>query len=203
MGKSIGKWVVQLTETQREQLQKQARAQSKSALAAKRARILLLCDQSHSDGGKTDDEIAEQIGMTRRQVQRIRTKFAQQGLETTLKREVRSDSGTARVLDGRAEARLVALCCGTPPEGRQQWTMQLLADELCRLKVVTHVCSETVRRTLKKSPQALADAAVLYSRTGSGSIRLSDGRGSGRLPRTSGRCPSIDLYGRSLKADRC
>ena len=80
MGKSIGKRAVQLTDTQREQLQKQARAQSASALAAKRARILLLCDQSQPDGGKTDDEVAEQIGMTRRQVQRIRTKFAQRGL---------------------------------------------------------------------------------------------------------------------------
>jgi len=150
MGKSIGKWVVQLTDTEREQLQRQTRAQSASALAVKRARILLLCDQDQADGGKTDEEVAGLIGMTRRQVQRIRTKFAQEGLETTLRREVRSDRGTARVLDGRAEARLVALCCGTPPEGRQQWTMQLLADELCRLKVVTHVCAETVRQTLKK-----------------------------------------------------
>ena len=45
----------------------------------------------------------------------------------------------------------MTLCCGTPPEGRQRWTMQLLADELCRLKVVTHVCPETVRQTLKKN----------------------------------------------------
>ncbi len=151
MGKSIGKWTVELTDAQREHLQKQARAQSASALASKRARILLLCDQKQSGGGKTDEQIAEQIGLTRRQVQRIRTKFAQQGLETTLRREVRSDRGIARALDGRAEAQLVALCCSTPPEGRQQWTMQLLADELCRLRIVTHVCAETVRQTLKKT----------------------------------------------------
>lgn len=155
MGKSVGKWAVHLTDAQREQLQKQVRAQSVSALAAKRARILLLSDENRSDGGLGDEQVAAQVGLTRRQVQRIRTKFAQEGLETTLRREVRSDQGTARVLDGRAEARLVALCCGTPPEGRQQWTMQLLADELCRLKIVTHVCAETVRQTLKKIGSSL------------------------------------------------
>ena len=32
-----------------------------------------------------------------------------------------------RTLDGRAEARLIALACSAPPEGRKEWTMQLLA----------------------------------------------------------------------------
>lgn len=58
--------------------------------------------------------------------------------------------GHAQKIDGQVEARLVTLCCSTPPEGHQQWTLQLLVDELGRLKVVASVCRETVRKTLKK-----------------------------------------------------
>ena len=57
----------------------------------------------------------------------------------------------ARVLDGRAEAKLTVLACSAPPDGRAAWTMQLLADELVALKVFEAISDETVRRTLKKT----------------------------------------------------
>jgi hypothetical protein len=54
-------------------------------------------------------------------------------------------------LDGRAEARLIALACSAPPAGRTEWTMQLLADRLVELAVVDAISAETVRRLLKKT----------------------------------------------------
>jgi hypothetical protein len=54
-------------------------------------------------------------------------------------------------LDGRAEARLIALRCGEPPKGRRAWTLRLLADRLVELRVVDRVSYETVRQTLKKT----------------------------------------------------
>jgi hypothetical protein len=57
----------------------------------------------------------------------------------------------ARVLDGTAEAHLVAVACSGPPVGRERWTLRLLADELVRLEVVPAVSHETVRRTLKQT----------------------------------------------------
>jgi hypothetical protein len=54
-------------------------------------------------------------------------------------------------LDGRAEARLIALACSAPPEGRAVWTMRLLADKLVELEVVDSICDETVRLALKKT----------------------------------------------------
>jgi hypothetical protein len=57
-----------------------------------------------------------------------------------------------RKIDGRAEARLVTLACSTPPDGRESWTMQLLADRMVQLKFVDGAVSdETVRRVLKKT----------------------------------------------------
>jgi len=54
-------------------------------------------------------------------------------------------------LDGKQEALLIALACGTPPEERPCWTMPWLADRLVALQVVDTISDETVRRTLKKT----------------------------------------------------
>lgn len=94
MAQQVRKWVVELTAEQREELERVVRSQQASALVAKRARILLLADAVHPEGWRTDESIGETVGMTRRQVQRVRLKFLQQGLSTTLRRKVRSDRGT-------------------------------------------------------------------------------------------------------------
>ena len=150
MAQEVRKWVVELSDQQRSGLQKLVRSQKASALQIKRAKVLLMSDSIHPKGSKTDEQIAEALELTRRQVQRIRTKFVQHGLEATIRRKIRSDQGTPRVFDGEAEAQLVTLCCSSPPDGHQRWTLQLLVDELTGMKVVTKVCRETVRRTLKK-----------------------------------------------------
>ncbi|HBI46958.1 MAG TPA: hypothetical protein DDY78_29510, partial [Planctomycetales bacterium] len=56
-----------------------------------------------------------------------------------------------RRLDGKAEAHLVALACGSPPPGRSRWTLRLLADRMVALEYLEEVSYETVRRTLKKT----------------------------------------------------
>lgn len=150
MAQQVRKWVIELTDEQRSEAEQVARSQKASTLTSRRAQVLLLADANHADGRRTDETIAVMVGMTRRQVQRIRMKYAQQGLSKTLRRQVRSDIGTSKTLDGKAEAQLVTLCCSTPPAGRQRWTLQLLVDELCRLKVVGKVCRETIRQSLKK-----------------------------------------------------
>jgi hypothetical protein len=73
-------------------------------------------------------------------------------------------------LDGVAEAHLVTLCCSPPPEGRDRWTLQLLCDELGRLKVVESVCRETVRKRLKKTRCSLGgpNGSVSPRKTGPG-----------------------------------
>lgn len=56
-----------------------------------------------------------------------------------------------RFLDGVAEAHLVALTCSEPPEGRERWTLRLLAERMVQLEYVTAVSHETVRQVLKKT----------------------------------------------------
>ena len=151
MPNSTKKYKVVLTAEQRAELEQMTR-QSSVGVAKKRwATILLLADEAHPDGQHTDEAIADAVGVSVRQLERIRKKYVANGMGKTLVRATRIDAGVPKVIDGKAEAHLVTLCCSEPPDGRDHWTLQLLCDELARLKVVTRVCPETVRTCLKKT----------------------------------------------------
>jgi transposase len=115
-----------------------------SAREIRRARILLLAAE-----GRLDAAIADAVGCCVATVERIRQRCAAEGVEAALVDRPRP--GAVPLLDGKAEAVLVALACTTPPEERETWTMQLLADRLVALDVVDRISGETVRRTLKKT----------------------------------------------------
>jgi transposase len=115
------------------------------------ARILLKADAA--EGGPTwpDRRIADALEISTATVERVRQRFVELGLDAALDRKRRERPARELKLDGRAEARLIALACSAPPEGRAVWTMQLLADKLVELEVVASVSDETVRTTLKKT----------------------------------------------------
>jgi len=83
-------------------------------------------------------------------VARVRWAYFEDGLGAALTRKS-PDRVYARILDGAAEAHLVAMVCGAAPTGRERWTLRLLADELVRLEVVPTVSYETMRRTLRQT----------------------------------------------------
>jgi len=171
---------VHLTPEVREELAAIGRSQNVGAARARRVRVLLLADEDHPDGQRPDTYIAAALGLSDKQVKTIRQKFVREGL-SALERKKRLTPPKPPKFHGRAEARLVALCCSTPPEGQQRWTLQLLVDELCRLKVVTSVCCETVRQCLKKTGSSLG------GRSGSAS-RKRTGRDSSRRWSKSSTC---------------
>lgn len=150
MAHSNAKLEVELDKLQRAELEALVRDGTASARRVRQARVLLLADEDRREGHRPDWYIAERTGISLRQICRIRQQFVHEGLLPALSRKRRADAGIPKMLDGEAEARLVTLCCSSPPDGRQRWTLQLLVDEMCRLKVVASVCRETVRKTLKK-----------------------------------------------------
>lgn len=151
MSNSPIKMRVLLSAEQRAELLQVARKTSNGVAKVRRATILLMADQAHSDGGFSDKQIAEEVGLSERQVVRIRQKFVKTGVQPALARAIRNDAGVSRAINGRAEARLVTIACSTPPEGRDHWTLELLCDEMQRLRIVKSVCRETVRQVLKKT----------------------------------------------------
>jgi transposase len=168
MPNPIQKMRVLLSSDQREQFEAICRRQSVPAATLRRARILLLADDGHPDGRRPDHEIAAAVGLSERQIVRIRQRFVREG-DAALERKPRPS--VPGKLDGVAEAHLVTLCCSPPPEGRDRWTLQLLCDELGRLQIVESVCRETVRKCLKKTRFSLgvSSGSASRRRTGPGS----------------------------------
>jgi transposase len=115
------------------------------------ARILLKADAAEGGPAWPDWQIADALEVSTATVERVRQRFVEQGLDAALDRKRRERPARELKLDGRAEARLIALACSAPPRGRAGWTMQLLADKLVELEVVDSVSDETVRTTLKKT----------------------------------------------------
>lgn len=119
-----------------------------------RARILLLADQADGGPAMSDPEIVKSLGCGRASVERIRKRFVEEGLDATLVPKP-SQRVYERKLDGKAEAHLVALTCGAPPEGRSRWTLRLLSDRMIALENYETLSHETVRRVLKKTNSSL------------------------------------------------
>jgi transposase len=147
MGKEA-KYIVRLTEDERQSLRGLLAGKRIAADRALRARIFLKADL---DGDAcTDAEIADTLDIGLSTIHRLRQRLVEEGLEAALSRR-RMSSKRARKLDGAQEARLIAIACGPAPEGRARWTLRLLADKLVDLEVVDSIGTEAVRQTLKKT----------------------------------------------------
>jgi transposase len=139
------RYLVELTDAEREHLVEFTRKGKPSARKVRRAQILLMADRR----GHTDEQISRALSTGTSTVYRTKQRFVEGGLEHALS-EARRPGGE-RKLDAKQEATLVALACTKPPVGRAKWTMQLLADRLVVLTDVESISAETVRRRLKEN----------------------------------------------------
>jgi transposase len=121
-----------------------------SARLLTHARILLKANQGEAGPRWTDEMIAGALEVSCSTVARVRQRYSSAGLDAALARKA-PDREYRRTLDGEQEAHLIALACRTPPDGRQRWTLRLLAERLVALEVVETISYETVRQTLKQT----------------------------------------------------
>jgi len=143
----IKKHIVKLTPEERDGLEQLFSSGEEKVRKLVRARILLKADE-----GWTDKVICDALDVGRATVERVRRRFVEEGLQTALNRRA-STRQYERLVDGKAEAHLIALACSAPPEGRKHWSMRMLANRLVALEQVDidSVSHETVRQVLKKT----------------------------------------------------
>jgi transposase len=150
MVRKTAKYKVTLTAEEREQLQAMISAGRGAARRLCHARILLKADAAPGGPAWDDVRISAAVEVGRATVERVRKRFVEQGLEVALDRK-KPDREYERRLDGRGEARLIALTCSAAPQGRERWTLDLLAERMVALSYVPALSRDTVWRTLKKT----------------------------------------------------
>ncbi len=141
------RYPVQLTEEERERLNRLIRGGKPAVRIATRARILLKV----AEGWKAS-QVASALDVSEGTVYRIKRRYAEEGLDGVLQDKVQANR--FRKLDDQAEAHLIALACSPAPEGHDHWTLHLLADRMVELGLVTSLTYEAVRLKLKKTPSS-------------------------------------------------
>ena len=143
------KYIVELTGNERSQLQALVKKGKAAAYKIKHAHILLKADQGPDGLGWKDSEIAHVFHCHVTTVENVRRRLVEHGIDAAIER-AKHRTHKPRVLDGRAEAKLVALACSETPQGRDKWTLRLLADKMVELEIVDSLSYGTVRNVLKK-----------------------------------------------------
>ena len=149
--KTRGKYIVQLSDEERERLGTLIQSGKHRARQLLKARILLKADASDAGANWSDSQIAVALDTSIDTVSRTRRTLVEEGLDAALTRRHSPASARKRIFDGAAEAKLIALACSSPPRGRARWTLQLLESAVVELNIVDRASDNTISRTLKKT----------------------------------------------------
>ncbi len=142
------KYIVRLTDSERQVCQQVIRKLKGSSQKVRRAQMLLKAD---ADGPAwTDAQIADAFSCRTKTIENVRQRFVELGFEETLNRKKSQTAGAKKLLNGKEEAKVIAMRLGAPPDGYGKWTLRLLARKVVELEVVETISHETVRQTLKK-----------------------------------------------------
>ena len=147
---AVKKYVVRLSEEERDRLNGLIKKGKHPARQLLKARILLKADASDVGEAWNDSEIAAALDTSASTVARARQRLVEEGVDAVLTCKHSPASARKRVFDGEGEAKLIALACSAPPKGRARWTLRLLEEKVVELHIVDQVSDNTIGRTLKK-----------------------------------------------------
>jgi transposase len=145
------RYVVELTTEEQQELMQLVSKGKAAARKITHARVLLQANESKNGPAWTDTQISEAFGVHTNTIHDIRRRFVEDGLQAVLERKKQDRPSRKRIVDGEVEARMIALRCGQPPQGKGRWNLRLLEDQLVELEIVTSISHETVRQALKKT----------------------------------------------------
>jgi transposase len=142
------KYIVKLSRKERNQLVDIVKQFSGSSQKVRRAQILLKADVKHSNW--TDMQIAEAFGCRVQTVENLRKRLVTEGFKIALNGKPRLRPPREKILDGKQEAKVIAMRLGKPPKGFANWSLRLLAQRVVELGIVDSISHETLRKMLKK-----------------------------------------------------
>jgi len=142
---------IELSANDRRELIKFTKTGNHSVKLVNRAKVILELDESDGRKPLKQEQIAEKIGVSRQAVNDAKKAyFATEGISAFLQRKKRETPPVPPKITGELEARIIALACGSVPEGYAQWTLRLLAEKCVELQYADSLSHMTVSRLLKK-----------------------------------------------------
>jgi hypothetical protein len=154
------RYKVTLSLEERKELEALSRTNKTNAKQFLYARALLLCDAGSSSPAWTVEETSKAMGVTPRTIEHLKKRFVEEGLSAALERKPREKPPREILFDRAFEARLITLACSKAPEGRQRWTVRLLADKAVELNLAPSVSHMTIQRILKKTNLSLTSENI-------------------------------------------
>ena len=142
---------MRLSQEERKQLDEMIRKGKSSAQKLMKARILLKADISEGGEGWSDSRIVEALETSAASVYRTRQQLIEEGFEAVLSRKKPAKPSVTPIFDGEKEAKLIALACSEPPNGRARWSLRLLETTVVELEIVERASDSTIWRVLKKT----------------------------------------------------
>jgi len=148
MGKRVK---IELTPAQREEFTEFLKGGEHNVHLVRRAQIIMALDTSEGRNASRQEDIARIIGVSRQTVNDAKRDFSA-AAETAsfLQRKPLEKPPIEPKITGEVEAKIVAIACSPPPEGKARWTLEMLADRTVELKILDSISQMSVHRTLKK-----------------------------------------------------
>jgi len=143
------KYIVRLSDEERDTLKEVVKRLKGTGQKVRRAQILLKADANGPCW--TDARIADAFSCRTRTVEKLRQRLVECGFDQALDGKKRATPPTEKLLNGKQEAKIIAMRLGPPPKGYANWSLRLLARKVVELEIADTVSYETVRRTLKKT----------------------------------------------------
>ena len=144
------KYRVTLTGEERETLQRLVKKGNTAGYRIRHAQMLLALDEIPANEHWTDAKIGDAYGARQQAVGALRKRFVEEGFEAAVERKKREKPPRIKI-DGEVEAKIIALTCSQPPEGRARWTLKLLASKVVELEILDSISDHGIGDLLKKT----------------------------------------------------
>lgn len=144
------KYVITLTDEQRQMLNNIINEGKESERTVMRARILLLSDVMENEKLSVP-KVAELLGTTHTTVQTVRTEYGKYGLEAAVFRKKRADNIETRRINTKVRKQILEVAAENPPQGCKRWSLRLLCKEVVDRGIIDRISVDTMSIIMKNA----------------------------------------------------
>ena len=150
MSREYVKHDIRLTNEERAKLREFVSKGKNPAMIVRRANVILAIDLNQ-DAPMSSGDAARFFHLANSSVCAMKKDFNSRGVDGFLQRKTRDTPPVEPKITGDVEAKVIQIACSEPPEGRERWTVRLVAARAVELGIVDSISTGSVCNILKKT----------------------------------------------------